>query len=46
VVVMEGAAGRVGRRRSVRVVLWVDILGQGFCESSSGAEKPPSYGTV
>jgi len=32
VVVMEGAAGRVGRRPSVRVVLWVDIPGRVFCE--------------
>jgi hypothetical protein len=28
VVVVEGAAGRVGRRRSIRVVLWVDTPGQ------------------
>jgi len=38
---MEGAAGRVGRRGSVRVVLWVDIPGQGILRMKFGRGEAP-----
>jgi len=40
VVVMEGAAGRVGRRHSVHVVLWVGIPGRVFVNEVRPEEAP------